>query len=104
MLCRSGASSVAELAAAGKPSLLVPFPQAADDHQRKNAEAFAREGAADVLIESEMSAERLLDRLTQLLGDMRGLEDMSVRARAQGRPEALTTIGRMVADLAGGLL
>ena len=102
VLCRSGATSVAELAAAGKPSLLVPFPQAADDHQRRNAEAFAREGAAVVLLEAEMSAERLLDRLAQLLGDTRGLEEMAVRARALGRPEALRTIGRMVADLADG--
>ncbi len=100
VLCRSGATSVAELAAAGKPSLLVPFPQAADDHQRKNAEAFAREGAAAMLVEVEMSAEVLLDRLTQLLSDTRGLEEMAVRARALGRPEALTTMGRMVAELA----
>ena len=96
VLCRSGATSVAELAAAGKPSLLVPFPQAADDHQRKNAEAFARQGAA------EMSAGVLLERLAGLLGDTRRLEEMAVRARALGRPEALTTIGRMVMELAKG--
>ena len=100
VLCRSGATSVAELAAAGKPSLLVPFPQAADDHQLKNAEAFAREGAAAMLVEAEMSAEVLLDRLTHLLGDTRGLEEMGLRARALGRPVALTTIGRMVMELA----
>lgn len=102
VVCRSGATSVAELAGAGKPSLLVPFPQAADDHQRRNAEAFAREGAAAMLLEAEMSAERLLDRLTELLGDTRGLEEMAVRARALGKPEALTTIGRMVVELAAG--
>lgn len=104
VLCRSGATSVAELAAAGKPSLLVPFPQAADDHQRRNAEAFAREGAAETLPEPEMRAEVLLERLAALLGSSRRLEEMSLRARALGRPEALRTIGRMVAELpaAGG--
>ena len=100
VLCRSGATSVAELAAAGKPSLLVPFPQAADDHQRKNAEAFAREGAAAMLVEAEMSAEVLLRRLVGLLGDSHRLEEMAVRARALGKPEALRTIGRMVVELA----
>lgn len=100
VICRSGATSVAELAAAGKPSLLVPFPQAADDHQRKNAEAFAQKGAAAMLLEAEMSAEVLLERLVELLGNTRGLEEMALRARAVGRLEAVTTIGRMVLELA----
>ncbi len=100
VLCRSGATSVAELAAAGKPSLLVPFPQAADDHQRKNAEAFAQEGAAEVLTEAKMSATVLLERLVWLLGDSRRLEEMAVRARALRRPEALPNIARMVLELA----
>ena len=100
VLCRSGATSVAELAAAGKPSLLVPFPLAADDHQRKNAEAFARKGAAAMLLEPEMSTEMLLERLVALLEDTRGLETMAARARAMGRQEALTIIGRMIVELA----
>ena len=57
---RGAGSTVAELAAAGKPSLLVPFPQAADDHQRKNAEVFAGAGAAVMLLEAELTPERLL--------------------------------------------
>ena len=56
VLARSGASTVAELAASGKPSLLVPFPQAADDHQRRNAEVFQEGGAAVMLLEQDMSA------------------------------------------------
>lgn len=99
ILCRSG-SSVAELAAAGKPSLLVPFPQAADDHQRKNAEAFARVGAAAMLREAEMTTERLLAELTRMLRDEGGLREMSVRARTLARPEALRRIGEMVRELA----
>ncbi len=100
VMCRSGATSVAELAAAGKPSLLVPFPQAADDHQRKNAEAFARAGAAEMLVESEMSGEVLLERLSGLLGDSRRLEAMAERVLGLAKPEALTTIGRIAAQLA----
>ena len=100
ILCRSG-SSVAELAAAGKPSLLVPFPQAADDHQRKNAEAFRRVGAAAMLVETEMTPERLLGELTGMLGDEEGLRRMGERARGLARPEALRRIGEMVWGLAG---
>ena len=66
VLARSG-STVAELAAAGKPSVLVPFPQAADDHQRKNAECFADSGAAVMLLQPALTAELLLAELTRLL-------------------------------------
>ena len=56
ILARSGASTVAELAASGKPSLLVPFPLAADDHQRKNAEVLVEGGAASMMLEKDMTA------------------------------------------------
>ncbi len=99
ILCRSG-SSVAELAAAGKPSLLVPFPQAADDHQRKNAEAFARAGAAVMLEEREMTEQRLLTELVRLLEDRARLAGMAVRARELARLNALRRIGEMVREIA----
>lgn len=99
ILCRSG-SSVAELAAAGKPSLLVPFPQAADDHQRRNAEVFVRSGAAALLPEAEMTRERLLEELSAMLGDELRLREMSGRARALARPDALERIGELVRGLA----
>lgn len=99
ILCRSG-SSVAELAAAGKPSLLVPFPQAADDHQRKNAEVFARVGAAAMLLEAEMTPERLREELGAMLQDEEGLRAMSERARSLASPDALERIGEMVRELA----
>ena len=100
ILCRSG-SSVAELAAAGKPSLLVPFPQAADDHQRKNAEAFARAGAAVMLPEREMTSERLLGELVGLMEDRVRLAGMGEAARKLARPDALRRIAEMVRDMAG---
>jgi UDP-N-acetylglucosamine--N-acetylmuramyl-(pentapeptide) pyrophosphoryl-undecaprenol N-acetylglucosamine transferase len=99
LLCRSGASTVAELCAAGRPALYVPFPQAADDHQRKNAEAMVAAGAADILIEKDITPELLVQRLIGLLGDRERLHGMSVHARAVAHPEALHEIGAMVVAL-----
>jgi len=95
ILCRSG-STVAELAAAEKPALLVPFPQAADDHQRKNAEVLAKEGAAVMRIEAGLTAEELQGELVALLGDPARLAEMSAKAKAMAKPGALQRIAEMV--------
>jgi UDP-N-acetylglucosamine--N-acetylmuramyl-(pentapeptide) pyrophosphoryl-undecaprenol N-acetylglucosamine transferase len=100
VLARAG-STVAELAAAGKPSLLVPLPTAADDHQRKNAELVVRGGAAEMLLQGELTPEVLLDRLSGLLTDGERLRRMSLAARAMAKPGALQRIGEMVARLGG---
>jgi UDP-N-acetylglucosamine--N-acetylmuramyl-(pentapeptide) pyrophosphoryl-undecaprenol N-acetylglucosamine transferase len=100
ILARSGASTVAELAASGKPSLLVPFPQAADDHQRKNAEVLVEGGAARMLLEQDMSEAKLLETITSLLGDREKLAEMAVRARTFAHPQAAARIAEMVAELA----
>ncbi|MBA3897346.1 MAG: undecaprenyldiphospho-muramoylpentapeptide beta-N-acetylglucosaminyltransferase, partial [Sphingomonadaceae bacterium] len=81
VLCRSGASTMAELAAAARPSLLVPFPLAADDHQRRNAEVFVEAGAAVLLPESDLTPELLLAELLHLLLDFAQLQQMSHAAR-----------------------
>jgi UDP-N-acetylglucosamine--N-acetylmuramyl-(pentapeptide) pyrophosphoryl-undecaprenol N-acetylglucosamine transferase len=99
ILCRSG-SSVAELAAAGKPSLLVPFPFAADDHQHKNAQIFAEAGAAVLLPEAELTDERLTKELTGLLSDPERLREMGSRARTLAHPDALQRIAQMAVRLA----
>jgi UDP-N-acetylglucosamine--N-acetylmuramyl-(pentapeptide) pyrophosphoryl-undecaprenol N-acetylglucosamine transferase len=101
ILCRSGASSVAELAAAGKAAVLVPFPQAADDHQRKNADAFVAAGAAALIIEAELTEERLLAVLLELMDDDSRRAEMGRRARRLAHPEAVREIGAMVAGLRG---
>jgi UDP-N-acetylglucosamine--N-acetylmuramyl-(pentapeptide) pyrophosphoryl-undecaprenol N-acetylglucosamine transferase len=101
ILARSGASTVAELAASGKPSLLVPFPQAADDHQRKNAEVLVEGGAAKLLLEQNMSGDALLAALSGLLADREKLREMSARARTFAHPQAAARIAEMVAALAG---
>jgi UDP-N-acetylglucosamine--N-acetylmuramyl-(pentapeptide) pyrophosphoryl-undecaprenol N-acetylglucosamine transferase len=98
VLARAG-STVAELAAAGKPSLLVPLPTAADDHQRKNAELVVKGGGAEMLLQAELTPEVLLERLVGLLTDRERLRGMSVAARAMGKPGALRRIGEMVGSL-----
>jgi UDP-N-acetylglucosamine--N-acetylmuramyl-(pentapeptide) pyrophosphoryl-undecaprenol N-acetylglucosamine transferase len=101
VLCRSGASTVAELAAAGRPAVLVPFPQAADDHQRKNADAFVAAGAAVLMVEAELTAEELLHTLQELLSDEQRLRVMGERAQRLAHPDAVRVIGEIIADLAG---
>lgn len=100
VLCRSGASTVAELAAAARPSLLVPFPQAADDHQRRNAEVLVRAGAAKMVLEPELTAERLHAELMALLGDSQRLAAMGMSARAMAHPDAAASIARMLKTIA----
>jgi UDP-N-acetylglucosamine--N-acetylmuramyl-(pentapeptide) pyrophosphoryl-undecaprenol N-acetylglucosamine transferase len=99
VLSRSGASTVAELAAAGKPSLLIPFPQAADDHQRKNAEALIEVGAARMLLEADVTKDLLLASLVTLLNDRPALDAMSARARTLAHPDAVRSIVHMVLAL-----
>jgi UDP-N-acetylglucosamine--N-acetylmuramyl-(pentapeptide) pyrophosphoryl-undecaprenol N-acetylglucosamine transferase len=101
IVCRSGASTMAELGAAGKPSLLVPFALAADDHQRRNAEVFLQAGAACMLTEAELAhPERLLNELSVLLTDPLELRAMGERARTLARPNAAHEIASIVVGLA----
>jgi UDP-N-acetylglucosamine--N-acetylmuramyl-(pentapeptide) pyrophosphoryl-undecaprenol N-acetylglucosamine transferase len=102
VLARSGASTVAELSAAGKPALLVPFPLAADDHQRRNAEVMAEGGAARVLLEKDLTPESLLAELTTQFGEPARLEAMAAGARRLARPDAtqrIVAIARQIARM-----
>ncbi|MEO6815190.1 MAG: undecaprenyldiphospho-muramoylpentapeptide beta-N-acetylglucosaminyltransferase [Edaphobacter sp.] len=100
ILCRSGASTIAELAAAGRASVLVPFPQAADDHQRKNADAFVIAGAAHMIVESSLNEESLLEVLLDLLADDAHRQGMAEQAWALAHPAAVKAIGAMILQLA----
>lgn len=101
VMARSGASTVAELAAAGKPSLLVPFAAAADDHQRRNAEAMVEAGAAVMLTEDELSSpEKLLTALTSLLTSPERQSAMGTAARKLAHPDAAARIADRLAGLA----
>jgi UDP-N-acetylglucosamine--N-acetylmuramyl-(pentapeptide) pyrophosphoryl-undecaprenol N-acetylglucosamine transferase len=81
IVCRSGAGAVSELAAAGKPAVLIPFPFAADQHQLKNAEAFARAGAARMSPDKEWSGERMFEVVRELCGNRAELAAMGEAAR-----------------------
>lgn len=101
VMARSGASTVAELAAAGKPALLVPFAAAADDHQTRNAEVMVDAGAAALLSERSLEAQStLLDTLIRLLNSPDALASMSAAARTQAHPQAAEQIADRLASLA----
>src|SRR5580698_7802325 len=101
VVCRSGASTVAEITAAGKPTIFVPFPRAADDHQRVNAEALARVGAAVLVEESKLEGVWLAETIAALLGDPQRLQAMSAAARELAHPNAAREIAAMAARVAG---
>jgi UDP-N-acetylglucosamine--N-acetylmuramyl-(pentapeptide) pyrophosphoryl-undecaprenol N-acetylglucosamine transferase len=100
VLARSG-STVAELCAAAKPSLLVPFAAAADDHQRKNAEVLEQAGAAVMLLERDATPDALLRELRGLLLDPERRAEMAAKARGLAREGAPERIAGMVVTLAG---
>jgi UDP-N-acetylglucosamine--N-acetylmuramyl-(pentapeptide) pyrophosphoryl-undecaprenol N-acetylglucosamine transferase len=103
VMARSGASTVAELAAAGKPALLVPFAAAADHHQQRNAEVMVDAGAAMMLQENELEKPgKLLETLVELLNSPERLAAMGEAARKQAHPHAAERIASMLVGLAQG--
>jgi UDP-N-acetylglucosamine--N-acetylmuramyl-(pentapeptide) pyrophosphoryl-undecaprenol N-acetylglucosamine transferase len=100
VICRAGATTLAELAAAGRPALLVPFPLAADDHQRKNAAAVAAAGAAGVVDQTELSGARLAEAAGRLLSDRPRLREMGQAMRRLARPDAAARIVDRIVELA----
>lgn len=98
VICRAGASTVAELAAAGVPAALVPFPFAVDDHQTRNAHFLVDAGAAWLMPQSGLQAEGLASWLRDLTRDE--LLDKAKRARAQARPEATQRMTQVVTEIA----
>lgn len=100
VIARAGATTLAELCAIGRPSILIPFPFAADDHQAKNAEALATEGAALCVRESDLDVDDLGQTICELLADSAKRQRMAEAARAHGRPDAAAAI---VDDMLGWL-
>jgi len=101
LICRSGASTVAEIAAAGKPAIFVPFPRAADDHQRRNAEALSTNDAAMLITESDLIPQKLADTAAELLNHPARLRAMGAAAHRLAHPDAAGEIARIAAKLAG---
>jgi len=101
VVCRSGAGAVAELAAAGRPSILVPYPFAAGQHQLHNAEQMVRAGAARLVRDEEMNGRRLVEETTALAADPEMLARMGAAARSLARPGAAARAADLLEELAG---
>lgn len=100
-ICRSGASTVTELAVAGLPAVLVPLPGAPRDHQRANSTELAEAGGAVVVDDGELSAERLIELLDPLVTERSRRDEMRAAASSVGRPEAAAAVAELVAQVGG---
>jgi UDP-N-acetylglucosamine--N-acetylmuramyl-(pentapeptide) pyrophosphoryl-undecaprenol N-acetylglucosamine transferase len=100
VVCRSGATTLAELTASARPSILIPFPGATDDHQRKNAEALARVGAATMIDQRELTGERVAHEILSLAGNEVERRRMGEAAARMARPDAATVIVDKILELA----
>jgi UDP-N-acetylglucosamine--N-acetylmuramyl-(pentapeptide) pyrophosphoryl-undecaprenol N-acetylglucosamine transferase len=92
VVCRAGATTLAEIMAAGKAAILIPLPTATDDHQRKNAEALANAGAAEMLVQAEMTGQALAQRILALARDRDRRARLAAAARSRARPDAAKVI------------
>ncbi len=92
VVCRAGATTIAELTAAGKAAVLIPLPTAADDHQRKNAEVLARAGAAELIDQKDLTGAHLAERIVALVGDHARRAAMADAAGRLARPDAARVI------------
>jgi len=101
IVCRAGATTLAELTAAGRAAILIPLPTATDDHQRKNADALVRQGAARVIDQRELTGARLAEALLGLARDGGARHRMAEAARGLARPDAARVIVDKVLALAG---
>jgi UDP-N-acetylglucosamine--N-acetylmuramyl-(pentapeptide) pyrophosphoryl-undecaprenol N-acetylglucosamine transferase len=100
VVCRAGATTLAELTAMGRPSILIPLPTATDDHQRKNAEALARHGAARVIDQRSLTGELLASEILALVANAPERAAMRAAARKMARPDAAKAIVDRVMELA----
>ena len=98
VVCRAGAVTLAELCAVGVGSVLVPFPQAVDDHQTRNAEFLVERGAAFLLPQSDTLADQLVDVLRELRNDPAKRLEMAEAARAIAKPDAAARVADIVLD------
>lgn len=102
VICRAGATTSAELTAAGKASLMIPFPLAADDHQRKNAEALQGTGAARMILQKDLNGARLAEEIGELASEPETINLMEQASRAIARPGAAETTVDLIEKLVRG--
>jgi UDP-N-acetylglucosamine--N-acetylmuramyl-(pentapeptide) pyrophosphoryl-undecaprenol N-acetylglucosamine transferase len=101
VICRSGASTVAELGVAGRPAILVPYPHAMDDHQTDNAKAFAAAGGGEHVASVDFTPVDLARRIERMMADPQALVATAAAARSFGRADAASRLADLVASLAG---
>jgi len=99
VICRAGATTSAELVAAGKAAIMVPFPLAADDHQRKNAEALQAAGAARMILQKDLNGPRLAQEIISLLAAPERVDEMEVASRKLARRDAATATVDLMEEL-----
>ncbi len=102
VVARAGATTIAEVAACGLPSILIPYPYATGRHQEANARALQRAGASTMLLDDELDGRVLADRIGRLLSDGERLLEMGGRARAWSRPDAAEVLARVVLEAGEG--
>lgn len=100
VICRAGATTIAELAALGKPSILVPYPHAANDHQKYNAEALARRGGARIILDHELDGPTLARSIEEAFNDPKSREVMGRRAKSWAKMDADDQIACLILGLA----
>lgn len=99
IVCRAGATTCAEVSAAGKAAVMIPFPGAADDHQKKNAEALQNAGAVRMIVQSELSGERLSGEISGLIDSPATIDEMERAAKSLGRPDAAEKTVDLIEEL-----
>jgi len=102
VIARAGASTIAELTAAGRPAILVPLPIATDDHQTVNAREMAKAGGARMIPQDEFTSEALSAQIAAIAGDAQALANAAERALSVGRPHATKDLADLVERIAGG--
>jgi len=103
VICRAGATTCAELAAAGKASIMIPLPTAADDHQRKNAEALQNAGAAKMILQKDLDGENLAREIGHLAGRPVAIREMEAAAKKLGKKDAAEATVNLIEELSSQL-
>ena len=102
VIARAGASTIAELTAAGRPAILIPLPSAMDDHQTANAREMAKAGGARTIPQGEFTPQLLAEQIEAIAGDAVALSNAAARALSVGRPHATSDLADLVERIAGG--
>jgi UDP-N-acetylglucosamine--N-acetylmuramyl-(pentapeptide) pyrophosphoryl-undecaprenol N-acetylglucosamine transferase len=102
LVCRSGATTIAEITALGIPAILIPYPHATDNHQEKNARKLEEFGAGNVILDKDVDGAALIEKINQVIGKDESLTSAKEAAKQLGRPEAADSLANLVINIAAG--